>query len=87
MGVIARTPSTRHALPDAHRLEAACHGKAGVLDAAIAVEDETVRRLALSEGLIECGASEMNASSATKAPAEDSARVLIHDNGQIAPTA
>jgi len=59
----------------------------GVLHSAVAVEDDAGPRTPTCDSAVEGGQREARVLGGAEAPAEDPARIAVHDDGEIAPGA
>src|SRR5262245_52504268 len=76
-----------HALHETQGGQAIAERVGGVLDAAVAMEDDAGPRLPMADGTVEGRQREAGVLGGAEAPAEDPARVAVHDDGEIAPGA
>ena len=86
MGIVSRRSSAGHALAYAERLQPPVHGETRVFDSTIAVEDQAALRVSPPDSLVKGRPCQADAAPAPEAPTEDPPRMLVHDNGQVAPT-
>ena len=83
--VVGQLARPVHALDDTPRREVRAVRVGGVLDPAIRMKDEPWRRLAPPQRPVQSGPRQGQVAPLSQAPAQDAARVAVHDRGQIAP--
>ena len=86
-GVVGQFARPVHALDEPERREARAVGIGRILDAAIRMEDESRRRFAPPQRLVESRQRQAQIALQGQCRAQDAARVAVHDHGQIAPLA